>query len=177
MSSAFAVEESSAVNLLAQLEQWFGTRDASGTQSVTVGAGMLGKQLFLVKQGGPATTDKVSGYLDARDGVKTKIKRKGERTGYHAEMMIVSAMLTHLSKDATTLTVLEAAKILKTHGPAVIVANADCCKHCAGMLRLLGIPYAGKAGKGTNTGWWNPFTDKVYANADPEFQKDVPGDG
>jgi len=155
----------------------FGTRGESENQEPTGAAGLMPRVqvLFVAKQGGPVVTEEIGPYWDARVYLYTK-RKKGEWTGYHAEMMIVSAMLRMLSRDARDLTVMEAKDLLGQCGAPVIAANAACCKHCSNMLDLLGIVHPTGSTKASLTGWWNPFTDAVYAHGSTEFGKDVPGE-
>lgn len=155
----------------------FGSRGDSETQEATAAIGHIPRiqVLFMSRQGGPVTVER-SGYWDARDHLKTR-RKKGEWTGYHAEMMIVSAMVSMFSRDARDLTVTQARELLSQCGAPTIAANAPCCKHCSNMLDLLGITHPPGSPKASLTGWWNPFTDDVYPNGSLEFRKDVPGEG
>lgn len=133
------------------------------------------------KQGGTFKMDKPKGVtriVDARGSAVTRLT-KTEWTGFHAEMIIISALLNlgefkpingAKLKLAATKTFLQ-----KNYKEVIIVADAPCCKHCGHMLDKLGVSYHGKKGAAGLTGWWNPLTDKVTPNADAGFQKEVPG--
>lgn len=153
----------------------YGERGSDENQEPTGAVGHMPRiqVLFMARQGGPTLTER-TGYWDARDHLSTR-RKKGEWTGYHAEMMIVSAMVTMLSRDARELTVTQARELLGQAGAPTIVANAPCCKHCSNMLELLGITHPSGPKKASLTGWWNPFTDEVFPNGSLEFRKDVPG--
>jgi hypothetical protein len=179
MSSA-AVTSSPASNLLELALKWFGKRGApiagSSKQAPTVGIGYMSNVnlFFVAKQGGPCPA--VPGkYCDAGNSASTS-RKMSEWTGYHSEMLIISAMLAYLKTDARSVTIDQARILLKEHGGTIVIAaNADCCKHCSNVLESLGCSFAVKSSTASLTGWWNPFNDKVYAQADAEFSKDIPG--
>jgi hypothetical protein len=167
----------------------FGVRGAGGGQEATGGVGAFGDQaidgktiFFIAKQGGPIPanlTPRDNAILwDARNHVTTR-RGKGEWTGYHAEMIIVSAMLKMLRAG----NLWERGGVTDTGGiegynrwlGTVIAANAACCKHCHAMLTALGIKRPDPAGPAGLTGWWNPLTDEVYGNGTTEFNKSIPG--
>lgn len=165
----------------------FGERNEDDRQVPTSALGRMAQVdvLFMVKQGGPVTMEDVAvatlatqmgKVIDARELVNTS-RKKSEWTGYHAETMILSAMLQYLSCDLREMDVDYAKALLGSggSGPTTICANAPCCKHCANLLDRLEIAYNSTSGKAGLTGWWNPFTDEVYAHSSPQFNKDIPG--
>jgi hypothetical protein len=172
-------------------EDVFGKRSASGKQEPTGAVGAWGDRevdgktvFFIAKQGGPmppglTPTDKAV-IWDARDHVVTKLG-KSEWTGYHAEMIIVSAMLKtlHAGKMWKTGDNANASAMGKYNAflGTVIAANAACCKHCHAMLVELGIKRPDPAGDPSLTGWWNPLTDEVFPNGSAGFLTDLPGGG
>jgi hypothetical protein len=113
-------------------------------------------------------------YAEAGSLTTTKAK-KSERTGYHAEMMLISSIIyvSQWTKKISTLDDLKA-HIKDAHG-VMIAANAAACKHCAGFMAAAGIEFPKSDAPATNTGWWNPLTDEVYAHDSSEFAKQVPG--
>jgi len=164
------VQETLLDRVIALVERVFGKRGKGGGQDATAAAGIMPRiqVAFFARQGGPVDVD-FHGFWDARDHLKTR-RKKGEWTGYHAEMMIVSAMVSMYSMDARDLSVSQAKILLNQAGAPAIAANADCCAHCAKMLDALGISRPEGADKASLTGWWNPFTDDVYANGSVEFR-------
>ena len=155
----------------------FGVRSESEGQEATGAIGRMPRiqVLFVSRQGGPVVVEGIGAYWDARDHLNTR-RKKGEWTGYHAEMMIVSAMLSMLRRDARGLTIQQAKELLTYDGgKCVIAANAPCCKHCSNMLDALDIEHPPGSTKASLTGWWNPLTDEVYPQASSEFQKNIPG--
>jgi|ERR1051326_279477 hypothetical protein len=163
------VQETLLDRVVALVERVFGKRGTGGGQEATAAAGIIPRiqVAFFSRQGGPVTVEG-HGYWDARDHVSTR-RKKGEWTGYHAEMMIVSAMVSMFSQDARNLSVSQAKYLLSQAGAPAIAANADCCAHCAKMLDKLGIARPSGSDKTSLTGWWNPFTDEVYPNGSSEF--------
>jgi len=157
----------------------FGDR---GSAQCTSGFGMLTKDgettIFGAVQGGTFKVTKIDGHdkinniVDARENIKTR-RKKGEWTGYHCEMLILQAMLNKYELFAATTQ--GVAGNLKQKGGVVVAANAPCCHHCGSMLDAVGIGYPGKKGERGDTGWWNPLTDAVFANASREFRDSVPG--
>ena len=119
---------------------------------------------------------------DCRNNVVTR-RKKGEWTGYHAEMIIVSRWIkmaqpgiTAQELPAKAKTIVERLTQMPPKQRMIIAANAECCKHCHYMLAHLGIEHPIPTNPtATKTGWWNPLTDEVYANASPEFKKNIPG--
>jgi hypothetical protein len=116
------------------------------------------------------------GFSDVRDARSYAVSRlaKGEWTGYHAEMLIVSAILKILSIDKDQSIASIKAELDSAAGQITICADAPCCKHCGNMLDALGINYHGDKAAAGLTGWWNPFKDKVAENGTPEFSKEIP---
>ena len=170
-------DQSAASQFAALANRTFGVRSEAEGQEATGAIGRMPRVqvLFVSRQGGPVVVDGLGAYWDARDHLNTR-RKKGEWTGYHAEMMIVSAMLAMLQRDARTLTIQQAKELLTYQGAkCVIAANAPCCKHCAAMLEALDIEHPAGSAKASLTGWWNPLTDEVYPQASAEFQKDIPG--
>jgi hypothetical protein len=169
----------------------FGARDAKAkkgksSQKPTVAAGYLksGGRLLIARQGGPIAAElgnalqsfvSAHAWADARDLVSSKLN-KGEWTSYHAEMMIVSGLLAELAIKAPTTDSAKAKVTLAGAGGFVVSANAPCCKHCTGMLTKLGAEFETASDDAGLTGWWNPFLDRAFPQADKEFQKTVPGE-
>jgi len=110
---------------------------------------------------------------DARENIDSS-RGKGEWTGYHAEMLIVSALLNYVAIDTSQSTENIKVALHEKVGDVSICADATCCKHCANMLDALGINYYGGKGNAGLTGWWNPLTDNVAPNGSLEFAKDIP---
>jgi hypothetical protein len=152
---------------------------ARGTRKHTSGLGHVGGYPTIILgaiQGHPFTLTTLQGFdriVDARESLESKLK-KGEWTAYHAEMMILRAVLQIL-KIKTDTSYEQISAELKNFGGLVICADAPCCKHCGNMLDKLKIEYHGEKGAHGLTGWWNPLTDKAVSNGVLEFQKDIPG--
>jgi hypothetical protein len=167
------------------------------------------KTLFVAQQGtkfssDTAETSKVVGgaskireVSDCREHVTTK-RNRGEWTGYHAEMIIVSAWLKllnlvistndlghdHVDQFKTAFERLSDCPLIVQAGlekmgspnRPMIVANAPCCLHCHNMLTFLSIEHPVPADpKQSLTGWWNPLTDKSVPNHDFAGAGDIPG--
>lgn len=156
----------------------FGPR---GDKAYTSALGTLTKHpevLIGAIQGSPfKPAAAIEGFTDVRDGradadTKTKLS---ERTGFHAEMLILSALINYLEIDPAQPLANLRAELLSGAGTITITADAPCCKHCGSMLDALGISYYGAKAAAGLTGWWNPLTDKVTPNGSPEFQKAIPG--
>ena len=169
----------------------FGERGESGKQAPTHAIGLIHGQegVYVVKQGGPiaevtaksvvkAWKEKdwdgnlvdIWSVIDGRN-LATSHLGKSEWTSFHAEALIVSAMMS-----ANIITAASALKEgVSNNGGAIICSNCPACYHCAKMLDGLGIQYGATDGKTSLTGWWNPFVDKVYAQASEEFRTEVPG--
>jgi hypothetical protein len=109
--------------------------------------------------------------VDAREMTVT-VRKRSEWTSYHAEMLVLSAMMNAnvWNRDVDTVT----ANILRNEG-AIICANATACRHCGYLMDRLGIEYHGAKGLAGLTGWWNPITDGRYAHGTSEFAKTIPG--
>jgi hypothetical protein len=125
---------------------------------------------------------KARGVVDCRDGVLT-MRGRGEWTGYHAEMIIVSRWIGLLFPGLTYLDLTAGNKLTIEQrfqglaGRFLIAANAPCCKHCDNMLTRLRIVHPVPAvQKHSLTAWWNPLLDKRAANGSTEFGKDIPFD-
>jgi len=167
------------------------TDDGTTKQAPTYAVGLIHGQMgvYVVKQGGPINDDTAKkvvnawkekewdgnlkdiwSVIDARN-LATSQLRKNEWTSFHAEALVVSAMLS--ANNITTAEQLKAG--IKDLGGALICSNCPACYHCAKMLDGLGIGYGETDGKKSLTGWWNPFTDKAYPQASKEFKDDVPG--
>lgn len=153
----------------------FGER---GDKSNTSALCTLGKfpNVIIGAVQGSAFTKTPEGFddiRDARENVDSK-RNKSEWTGYHAEMIILSALLNYAEIDTSQSS--DAIKVALENGcgEVVIGADAPCCKHCGNMLDALGIKYHGDKGAAGLTGWWNPISDNVAANGSLEFAKDIP---
>lgn len=172
-----------------------GDRGGDGTQEPTAAIGFLKSQvgLYFAKQGGvvsQSVMDKVKAewtkgkfetrdYLDADNHIQARWLAQSQRkvsewTGYHAEMVIISAMLSANGKSLP-ITVADTVTMLKSCGGAVICANAKACWHCASMMTALNIEYHGGKGKKSLTAWWNPLTDERFASSSVQFGADIPG--
>jgi hypothetical protein len=167
----------------------FGSREKQGKQKATsaVGRYKMYDQLFLATQNASITVptyEKARSLIpeegevvDARNIFNSKIQ-KGEWTGYHAEMIVLTAMFnTHTSNDIKNSTLENLKTFIEDQGGAEIFANAQPCKHCANFLQKIGITFNDTGDrKPSLTGWWNPLTDEVYSHGTPEFNKDIPGE-
>lgn len=176
----------------------FGARGGNGQQAATgafghvkgqhfAAPGVNDKRLYVASQGGPSagpihtlrvkpaplvSVNKWRDVVDARNFVLTG-RKKGEWTGYHAEMVIVSCWLNELNG---ALAPPATAQGLFAVGQRIIAANATCCKHCHFMLNYLGIQHPiPPIPTASLTGWWNPLTDARFPHADPEFARNIPG--
>lgn len=86
---------------------------------------------------------KSGNVVDARGEVVTDRKRC-EWTGYHAEMIILSAMVKVVLGGWVGKDINSRVDKVKSWGETYIVANADCCYHCGKMLDILGVGYGGR---------------------------------
>jgi hypothetical protein len=102
-------------------------------------------------------------------------KKKGEWTGFHAEMMILSAMMNANGWRGQINSLNDLKALVRQAGGAMIAANATTCKHCGNLMTRAGIEVPGKIGNASLTAWWNPILDKTFPQADQEFAKSVPG--
>jgi len=178
----------------------FGERDSDESQNPTGAAGHIkhypvngngDKILFLARQGGPsqkfsqqfgvsdsAIKDKYKsrGTDDCRKNILTR-RKKGEWTGYHAEMLVVNRWIKLLFPSIILGDVDQQMVVLGfKKSQMMITANAPCCKHCHHMLNYLEIAHpVPKELKAGLTGWWNPLNDTVHSNGSGEFVKDIPG--
>jgi len=109
--------------------------------------------------------------VDSRELAQTA-RKKSEWTGYHAEALVLSAMISanvwRRERNAVRAALAEC-------GGAIITANATACKHCGFLMDDLGIEYYGDKGAAGLTGWWNPITDGRYPQASHEFASNIPG--
>jgi hypothetical protein len=112
--------------------------------------------------------------VDASHLAGSKIK-KSERTGFHAEMTIVSAMIHANSWQHRIHNLDELNALIRGSGGAMIAANAQACKHCGNFMGRTAIEFPNGVGKASLTGWWNPILDRTFAHSSPEFGRDVPG--
>jgi len=110
--------------------------------------------------------------MDASWLASSRLK-KSERTGFHAEMVVVSAMLSANNWKPKTLGELKT--YIAAQQGAMIVANAQACKHCGNFMTETGIGFVGGIGAASLTGWWNPILDRVFAHGGTEWGKSVPG--
>jgi hypothetical protein len=177
-------------DLARMLWQVYGTRAEAGGQAGTIALGwsrVSPDKLYLAFQKPPSEED----YIAKKEFLRTKFEQQqpqgslildsavdlstdvnnDERTGFHAEMRVVSAMRANGDLRA---------------GQALIVANAAPCLFCANLLESAAIESGGYANDGVfvtssnatdrpRTAWWNPFVDKVYGPGHPEWGTDVPG--
>jgi hypothetical protein len=177
-------------NLARMLWHVYGTRAEAGGQAGTIALGWSKRspdKLYLAFQKPPPEEDyrgkrellrrkfeeqQTQGLLiiDSKVDLSTRFNND-ERTGFHAEMRVVSAMLTNGDLGA---------------GQAFIAANAQPCLFCAKLLESAAIESGGYANDGLfvtssnstarpRTAWWNPFVDDVYGPNGPEWWTDVPG--
>jgi hypothetical protein len=166
----------------------FGVRAGSEGQAPTSAVGVIKDQagVYVVVQGRPfdsyeelsETWEEHFGedlpedeIIDARNLLVTA-RKKGEWTGYHAEMMIVGAMISANAWNHLNWAGVKAQ--IAANGGAVICANAPCCLHCGSALDDLGIEYHGVKGVASNTAWWNPVNDLRAAHGSGEFMKLIP---
>jgi hypothetical protein len=153
----------------------FGERGDKSNTSALCTLGKFPKVIIGAVQGS-AFTKTPEGFDDVRDArevVDTK-RKKSEWTGYHAEMIILSALIGYSEIDSTQTLAAIKLTLENKCGTIVIGADAPCCKHCGNMLDALGIKYHGDKGAAGLTGWWNPISDIVAANGSLEFAKDIP---
>lgn len=165
----------------------FSNRGGDGTQQPTAAMGYIKHQvgIYVVKQGGPVNEQvynvlpqkfqeldwdepvDVNEIIDSRYLAQTG-RKFSEWTGYHAEMVILSAMLS--ANALSDLSFDNVKRFLSENGGAVICANATACYHCGSFMSALGIEYHGGRGKRSLTGWWNPLSDRRYNNSDHTFR-------
>jgi hypothetical protein len=163
----------------------FGSRGgASGKQEATAAIGFVRNQvgLYVVKQGGPVSQghlDRIAeswtrqgfdrrDFVDAESIVQGRYlaqtgRKLSEWTGYHAEMIILSAIISANAKGPP-IGVQQVKTLLESAGGAVICANATACEDCGKMMDSLGIAYHGAKGNPSLTAWWNPLDDSRKAH-------------
>jgi hypothetical protein len=154
----------------------FGARADAATTSALGSIAAFPNTIIGAIQGSPWVGNPVgfNDVRDARNAVDTG-RKKSEWTGYHAEMMILNAILGYLNISTAQSHAQIAVALANATGGVSITANAPCCKHCGNMLDALGVAYHGAKGAAGLTGWWNPLTDVVTPNGSPEFARDIPG--
>jgi hypothetical protein len=81
-----------------------------------------------------------------------------ERTGIHAEVMILRVWMLEL--DDTTLTGLN-----RFNGNSVIVASQPACWCCAKLMTKYGVTYPPEAGTKPLTGWRHPLSNRTVPNS------------
>ncbi|MDE3137964.1 MAG: hypothetical protein KGL59_15390, partial [Acidobacteriota bacterium] len=86
-------------------------------------------------------------------------RKLSQWTGYHAEMIVLSAMLCANAWDPKKIANIGGK--LAEAGGALICANATACHHCGELMDSLKVAYYGDKGEKSNTAWWNPLTDAV----------------
>lgn len=154
----------------------FGPRDNAATTSALGHMAAHPTSIIGAIQGS-AWVGAPAGYNDVRDArndVDTG-RKKSEWTGYHAEMIILNAILGYLAIDTSQSHAQIAVDLANATGGVSITANAPCCKHCGNMLGALGVGYHGAKGPAGLTGWWNHLTDVVTPNGSLEFAQAIPG--
>lgn len=114
------------------------------------------------------TTD----IVDARYLLRTS-RGSSEWAGYHAEMMIVGAMICANVWEPFDWAGVKA--LLGEHGGAVICANAPACWHCGNAMDDLEITYYHGSGVRSLTAWWNPVSDHRVAHGGTTWLHAVPG--
>jgi hypothetical protein len=182
MSAAAPTTTTPGQQLAAVVNSWYGVRGGDDRdQAPTVACGYLVKvtSMYVARQGGPAAAPgRFAAWSDARaDYGATTRHRLGEMTGYHSEMLVIWSILKTLNGGGSPsgLSIDQARQLLTAAGGAVVAANAACCAHCSAMLQALGCSFAPASTVTSLTGWWNPLTDRVYAQASAEFARAIPG--
>lgn len=132
------------------------------------------ESFWAVKQGGNLKDEEIAALKESlgTQEVFQAWPNKGKtscatNTGFHAEMVIVSAHILWQGRDENRIVSCQSIDWKKL----TVAANCGCCIHCQLAMKELKINFLESDYGESNTAWWSPLTDRQIAKDDPQFSK------